>query len=156
MIMKTLVIAAVALAGAAAYSSAAIEPFAYGSAEQGSLRVASGVVLSSTQVSMQGGWWDDTVSCTKNRTLRVKATISISAPGASRSKTVNRSGSFVDINCAEGGPGVGFTITAKKAGSACPNGRWKPATYSFMTTTIEPTKKLKAVGSLVWTKSGHC
>ena len=154
MIKGTLLIAAVTLAGAA-YAGASNEPSSFGTAQQGTLKVISGVVLSSTQVSMQGGWWDRRVSCTKNRKLKVSARISISAPGATRSTSYSRSGSFVDINCAEGGPGVGYSITARKARSACPDGSWEPATYSFMTTTIEPTRKLKAVDSFVWTKSGE-
>src|SRR5262249_10255247 len=71
-------------------------------------------------------------------------------------RRVARSGRFKDANCAEGGPNVGFTITARQAGLACPNGAWKPGRYDFVTTTIEPTRKLLATARALWTNGRPC
>lgn len=150
-------LAAAALSGAASSrQSESIDPSSFGTAQLGSLKVVSGVVITEKNVVLNGGWYDDKISCRKNRRLRVKAKINISAPGAMASRNVNRSGSFLAPNCAEGGPSVGFTITARQAKSACADGSWKPGAYSFMTTTTEPARKLKAVDSLVWQVDDAC
>lgn len=170
---KTLFTVAIALAGAAAVAVAG--PFAlrsdsaptqstserdlpssFGTAQLKALKVVSGVVITEKDVVMNGGWFDTTVSCLKNRRLTVQARVVISAPGASLSRTVRRNGSFKTVNCAEGGPSVGFVITARKAKAACADGSWKPGVYGFITTTIEPTRKLKAQDSLVWDNRNRC
>jgi len=63
---------------------------------------------------------------------------------------------FVDMNCAEGGPNVGFTITARSLGLACRDGSWKPARYDFVASTTEPTRSLRALADLGWVKRKRC
>jgi hypothetical protein len=153
-----LAVIVVALAVAIAVPAASQDqPSSYGVARTGSLQVVSGVLVSPTAVDMRGVWTDEKVSCLKSRTLAVRAQITISPlSGKGLSRHYIRSGSFVDINCAEGGPNVGFTIRARAAKTACPNGRWKPAIYSFITTTTEPTKKLRARAILEWRQRSRC
>jgi hypothetical protein len=157
MIKKTLLTATIALAASAGLAGAQNEPSSYATAQIGTLKVVSGVVLAPKAADMRGVWLDDKVSCSVNRKLTVRAQIVVSPlSGAGPSHRVSRSGTFLDVNCAEGGPNVGFTISAKAAKSACPSGTWKPGQYSFTTTTTEPTRKLKALASLGWTKRGRC
>ncbi len=162
-VVTLVVVAGVAALALAALPGAAstgqdesVLPSGFATAQLGTLKVVSGVVITEKNVLLNGGWYDTRVACTKNRRLNVKARINISAPGASRSRDVNRSGTFLAPNCAEGGPSVGFTITARQAKAACADGSWKPGTYGFITTTVEPTKKLKTANSLVWEEDSPC
>jgi hypothetical protein len=157
MIKKTLVLTVLLLAGSAALAPAADEPTSFAFARLGSLQVISSVMLSASSADMRGVWLDTRVRCVVSRKLRVHAEISLSPlVGEGASKRYVRAGAFPDPNCAEGGPNVGFTISARKANFACPNGRWKPGIYSFDTTTTEPKKKLKASASLGWTNRVNC
>jgi hypothetical protein len=140
---------------AAAAALAADEPASYGTARLGSLTVTSGILVSAKAVQMQGVWNDPKVSCRVNRRLTVKADVNYIPAGGNPRRVVRR-GVFLDTNCAEGGPNVGFTISARKAGFACPNGAWKPARYSFVVRTIEPTRQLQSVVSLDWFKAARC
>jgi hypothetical protein len=128
------------------------ETSTFAHAQVGSLSVVSGVIVTRAAADMRGVWSDEHVSCRTTRLLTVKILIDHVPSG----KRFARSGRFKDTNCAEGGPNVGFTITARQAGLACPNGAWKPGRYDFVTTTIEPTKKLLATASLLWTNSKPC
>jgi hypothetical protein len=140
---------------AAAAALAVDEPASYGTARLGSLTVTSGILVSAKSVVMQGVWNDAKVSCRVNRRLTVKADVNYIPAGGNPRRFVRR-GVFLDTNCAEGGPNVGFTITARQPGFACPNGAWKPARYSFVVRTIEPTRKLQSVVSLDWFKTARC
>jgi hypothetical protein len=151
-VRSTLALAAAGLGLAAATASAAGEPTAYGHAQLGSLSVVSGVLVTRMAADMRGVWNDEHVSCKTTRLLAVKILIDHVPSG----KRIARSGRFKDANCAEGGPNVGFTITARKAGLACPNGAWKPGRYDFVTTTLEPTRKLLATASVLWTNVKPC
>ena len=131
------------------------EPASMATARLGTLTVTSGIVVSSKAADMHGVWNDTKVACTVNRRLTVKAEVNYIPAGGNPKRFVRR-GTFLDTNCAEGGPNVGFTIRARAAGFACPNGAWKPARYSFVVRTIEPTRGLQAVGSLDWFKTGRC
>jgi len=154
MITKALLAAAAALA-AGASALAASEPAVYADARLGSLRVVSGVVLTAKTADMRGVWLDSKVPCTVNRRLTVRAEIHYVPFQGSRRRIV-RQGVFRDPNCAEGGPNVGFTISGRSVGLACPDGTWKPARYNFLTATTEPTRRLKATASLLWEKRGRC
>jgi hypothetical protein len=151
-----LLLAAVAgLLGSALLASAAGEPSTFAAARLGSLTVTSGVLVSPTAVEMRGVWEDTKRPCTSTRRLTVRAQVDrVDAAGKTHRVIFTRS--FKDANCAEGGPNVGFSLTAKMLVSACPNGRWKPGIYTFVTTTAEPVRKLKAIASLSWPKPGHC
>ncbi len=130
------------------------EPTAFGTARLGSLTVTSSVLLSAKAVDMRGVWNDTKVACTVSRPLRVRVLVDRVAGG--KTTRVRRAGTFRDTNCAEGGPNVGFTLRARSIGLACPNGRWKPGLYHFLTRATEPKKHLEASASLDWTNVRRC
>jgi hypothetical protein len=101
---------------------------------------------------MRGVWVDDTRPCSEKRLLDVKAQIDFVSTG----KRVVRKKTFSTANCAEGGPNMGFTLTAKSIGLACANGHWKPGRYSFVTTALEHRKRLRAVASVGWKNPTPC
>jgi hypothetical protein len=140
------------LLGIAAVASG--EPATFGTARLGTLTVTASVVVSPKSADMRGVWNDTKVPCTVSRRLRVRVLVDRVASG--KTKRVVRSGTFRDPNCAEGGPNVGFTISARAAGLACPNGRWKPGLYHFLTRAKEPKRGLEASASLDWQNSRRC
>lgn len=144
--------AALALAASA---QAAGEPVAYADAQAGTLRITSGVVVSPTAVDLRGVWQDTKLPCSAQRKLAVRAVVHFTPPGGV-SRRVVLSRTFKDVNCAEGGPNVGFTPTARTLVMACPNGVWKPGAYEFDTGTTDTVGKLKATASLNWTKTARC
>jgi hypothetical protein len=143
---------AAVLLGIAALASG--EPSTFGTARLGSLTVTAGVFVAPKAVDMRGVWNDTKVACNVTRRLRVRILIDRVAGG--KTKRVTRSGLFPDMNCAEGGPNVGYTLKAKSIGLACPNGRWKPGLYHFFTRAREPKRKLEASASLDWTNTRRC
>lgn len=109
---KALVLTALVLTGTAALAQGASEPSSYGTAQLGSLKVTSGVVLRQTRVEMGAKWQDARVSFKVSRKLKVKAEIYISpAFNGNFTRHIARSRSFPVPNCGEGGP-EGFTISA--------------------------------------------
>ena len=52
------------------------------------------------------------------------------------------------MNCAEGGPNLGFHRTAASVGLACADGRWKPGRYSLSVKTTHVRSGLIAQASL--------
>jgi hypothetical protein len=130
------------------------EPTAFGSARLGSLTVTASVLVGSKAVDMRAVWNDTKVPCTVSRPLRVRVLVDRVAGG--KTKRVRRAGTFRDTNCAEGGPNVGFTLKARAVGLACPNGRWKPGLYHFLTRAREPKRQLEATASLDWTNTRRC
>ncbi|MGE5690193.1 MAG: hypothetical protein ACM33B_06520 [Pseudomonadota bacterium] len=153
-LLAAVALAAAGVAGAALHASAPAETDAYGDARLGSLRVGSGVRMTARDADLRGMWIDESVACDTNRRLRVAVLIDWSRGVAHR--RVTRSGAFLAPNCGEGGPNVGFTLTARAARLACADGRWRPGRYSLMTTTTEPTKALRAAASLVLTATRPC
>ena len=143
---------AVALAGIAALASG--EPSTFGTARLGSLTVTASVVVGPKDVDMRGVWNDTKVPCTVSRPLRVRVLVDRVVGG--KTQRVRRSGRFRDANCAEGGPNVGFTLRARSIGLSCPNGRWKPGLYHFLTRAREPKRKLEGTASLDWTNRRRC
>ncbi len=137
-------------AGAAAQEG----PSALGSSRLGTLTVTSQVVVSPSSADLRGVWNDTKVPCTVSRGLRVRILVDRVAGG--KTTRLRRSGTFRDSNCAEGGPNVGFTLSANAAGMACPNGRWKPGLYHFLTRAKEPKRGLEASASLDWTNTRRC
>jgi hypothetical protein len=130
------------------------EPATFGTARLGSLTVTASVLVGAKAADMRGVWNDTKVPCTVSRPLRVR--ILIDRVSGGKTKRVVRSGTFRDTNCAEGGPNVGFTIRARSVGLACPNGRWKPGLYHFLTRAREPKRHLEASASLDWQNSRRC
>lgn len=152
-LLGVVALVAAGAAGGARLAASPDEPAAYGEARLGPLRVVSGVRVTARTVDLRG-MWQQTGSCAANRRLRVAGLVEFARGAAHR--RVTRTGTFVAPNCSEGGPNVGFTLSARAARLACPDGRWRPGRYSFSTTTTEPTKALRAVASLVWTSTRAC
>ncbi len=133
----------------------AIEPpTTLGSARLGTLTVTSGAVVEPKSVDLRGVWNDPKVSCLANRRLRVHVAVDY-IPAGGQPRRVGRTGVFKSANCAEGGPNVGFTLTARRIGFACPNGAWKPARYNFLAQTTDLKRGLKATASMNWLKPGR-
>lgn len=143
--------AGLVLAGAAS----AAPPFAFGGAKLGSLTVTAGVLPSETSVDLQGVWNDPSVSCAATRQLIVKAEVFYS-PASGQPKRIVRSKQGAVGNCAEGGPNFGFTIPATTKGLACPDGSWKPGTYSFVTFARHVATGLRAYASMNWDVEEPC
>jgi len=151
--VAALVAAAVSAAVAAAASPE--PPMASGDARLGSLHVTSGIVVGAASVDLRGVWQDRSVRCAVSRRLTVKAQVYYTPAGRPGSVRT-RIGRFRTPNCAEGGPNVGFTLTARQLGYACPNGRWKPGRLGFVVFTTEPTRGLRATASLGWHNARAC
>jgi hypothetical protein len=137
---------------AAAAATAAGEPEVFAAARIGHLDVVSGVLVSPKSVDLRGVWVDDTRPCAETRLLDVRGEIDYIPTG----RRVVRKKTFRTANCAEGGPNMGFTLSAKAVGLACPNGRWKPGRYSFVTTSLDHRKRLRAVASVGWRNPTPC
>ena len=140
-----------------AFSGSALaehEPFAFGHAERGSLKVVSGAFVARTAADLRGVWLDETKPCDAWRSLRVAALIDYSRGSVTRSVSRRRTGAV--RNCAEGGPNFGFTIRARRAGLACPDGSWRPGFYTFVVRTRHRATGLEAVVSLAWSNTERC
>jgi hypothetical protein len=149
---KLLVVLALTLAAPAA---AADEPAAYGMAQQGSLKVVSGVLLNPSGGEMKGVWLDGKKGCLDKRRLRVAIQIDlVSANG--KTTRVKRSRTAPVDNCAEGGPNFGFDLVPKALGLGCANGRWRPGRYSMSTTTTDVASGLMAQASLYRQVTRRC
>jgi hypothetical protein len=147
--------ALVALLLLATGAQGADEPVAFASAHIGTLSVTSGIFVEPKAVGLRGVWQDTALPCTVNRRLWVHAVVDF-VPAGRRGRAVARTAFFKDANCAEGGPNVGFQLSAKTVGFACPNGTWRPARYNFLTQATEPKRHLTATASLIWIKRGRC
>ena len=69
--------------------------------------------------------------CTTSRRLRVHAEIQRTA--GNNGSGIGMSDAGPVMNCAEGGPNFGFTLSPSDAGMACPDGSWKRGRYDFLT-----------------------
>jgi hypothetical protein len=151
---RSSLVIAVLVAAITLVPTAAAEPNSFAEARRGNLHVLSSVLLSRHSVDMRGGWFNASLSCTVLRRLRVHAEIhrtsgsSSAATGAAKTRRV--------MNCAEGGPNVGFTISAADIDMACQNGSWKPGRYDFLTRTRHVRSGVVAVATLSWTKKKAC
>src|SRR5437660_1145336 len=112
---RRLAVALLTALAAAAAAQAQGEPAAFGVARLGSLSVVAGVVLSADDVEMRGGWLDARQRCAAKRRLSVTATIDY-APPVGNGLAAHRRAVFTVVNCAEGGPNAGWTLTAKGLG----------------------------------------
>jgi hypothetical protein len=151
-VRRLLALISLALASTATAAAGAGEPETFASATLGSLTVATSALVGPRNADMRAVWTDDKKPCAQTRTLTVRAVIDFVPTG----KRYIRAGSFRTPNCAEGGPNMGFTITARAAGFACPNGAWKPGRYAFVTTAVETMSGLRSVVSVGWAKNGRC
>lgn len=151
----TVCIVLAALFGATVPGLASAEPSTFATARKGTLDVTSSVLVTSKAVDQFGGWTDESKPCTAFRVLRVTAEIFRTRPngtGQHRIRTRRRA----MMNCAEGGPNLGLSRTAASVGLACPDGRWKPGRYDFVTRTKQLASGLVSLGSLSWVRRGTC
>ena len=140
---------------AAGAAAAAGEPSVFAASRIGNLDVVSGVLVSPTSVDLRGVWVDETQPCTQTRLLDVKGVVDY-VPFGQQGQRVQRKRTFRTANCAEGGPNMGFTLGAKAIGFGCANGRWKPGQYTFVTTSVDHRKRLRAVASVGWENRRNC
>jgi hypothetical protein len=150
----TTVAVAASLLGAAG-ATAAGEPSVFAASRIGTLDVVSGVLVSPTSVDLRGVWVDENRPCSETRLLDVKGVVDY-VPFGRQGRRFQRRRTFRTANCAEGGPNMGFTLSAKSIGFGCPNGRWKPGQYTFVTTSVDHRKRLRAVASVGWENRRAC
>ena len=144
------------LAGTAGTAAAADLPSAYGMAQKGTLKVVAGVLVTAQGAELKGVWLDGTKGCLVKRTLAVSILVDrVPKPGGATTR-VRRSRSGAVDNCAEGGPNFGYDLTARAARMACPDGRWKPGYYSFVTKVRDRTSGLVAQASLHFEATRPC
>ncbi|MGI8605820.1 MAG: hypothetical protein ACR2L0_01500 [Gaiellaceae bacterium] len=148
-------IALAALFGATVPALASAEPATFATARDGSLDVTSSIFVTSRAVDQRGGWIDESKPCTAFRALRVRAEIHFTRPNGTGVHRTRTRRSAV-MNCAEGGPNLGFTRRATSAGLACPDGRWRPGRYDFVTRTTHLASGLVSLGTLSWIRRGIC
>jgi hypothetical protein len=157
MIRKTLVAGVVA--GALVLpAGASAETSTFSVAKWGALNVVSSVVFTRTGVDMMGGWFHTQQPCSLERRLRVWVTFTRTRPNGSHGATVFDSVTRRVMNCAEGGPNLGFHFRAAdfSRGLACPDGRWKPGRYDFQTRTRHLASGLLSVATLSVFKRAAC
>ena len=143
------------LAGAGSAAAADL-PSAYGTAEKGTLKIVAGVLVTAKGAELKGVWLDGTKGCLVKRTLAVSILVDhVPKPGGATTR-VRRSRSGAVDNCAEGGPNFGYDLTARAARMACPDGRWRPGYYSFVTTVRDRTSGLAAQASLHFEATRAC
>ncbi len=135
-------------------AQASAEPFAFGEARKGNLRVVSGAFVTSRAADLRGVWFNPSRPCNVSRVLRVNALIDYSRGSTTKRVTRRKSGAVQ--NCAEGGPNFGFTVRAARVGLACPSGRWKPGFYTFVVRTTHRATGLQAMVSLAWHNQRRC
>jgi hypothetical protein len=117
--------------------------------------VTSSVLVTSRAVDQFGGWTDESKPCTAFRVLRVTAEIFRTRPNGTGQHRI-RTKRHAMMNCAEGGPNLGFSRTAASVGLACADGRWKPGFYEFVTRTKHLASGLVSLASLGWNRRGTC
>jgi hypothetical protein len=145
-------LAALVLAPAA---GAAGEPAAFATATRGSLNVVSEVIVVPRAVLLFGGWFNEAVPCNQFRRLVVVGRLEYRARGGGF-RIIRREKTAVRMNCAEGGPNLGFTIKAAPNELSCPDGTWQPGRYSFLTRTTHLASGMRSIASLDWEVTGTC
>jgi hypothetical protein len=140
-------IAGAALVALALPTAASAETSSFAEAKKGNLRVFSSVVLTRKAVDMMGGWLNESSPCATERRLRVRIEIFRTRRGTTTDHTDSVTQRM--MNCAEGGPNLGFQLDASDTGFACPNGSWKPGRYDFVTRTRHLRSGLNAMSSLL-------
>ena len=151
---RTSLVIATLVAALALSATAGAEINSFAEARRGTLHVLSSVLVSGHSVDMRGGWFNTSLPCTTSRRLRVHAEIQRTA--GNNGAAIGMSDTGAVMNCAEGGPNFGFTLSPSDAGMACPNGSWKPGRYDFSTRTRHVRSGVVAIASLSWTKSKAC
>jgi hypothetical protein len=146
--------AVVATLTAAPAASAVIDPGTFATARDGRLLVVSSVLVANRNVEMMGGWNKEGAPCNRTRRLNVRILIDRVRGGNTTRFTEHVSAPVQ--NCPEGGPNLGFQLSATDAGMACPNGRWRPGQYTFVTNTRHRASGLRAIASLFFRERDAC
>ena len=154
--MRRFTIFAATVLGAAVLAGTALaEPEVFADAKSGDLDVSASILLSAKATDMRGGWLNESLGC--NQWRRIKVSIIVERiPTSGRPKVIRKSKSRATMNCGEGGPNMGFSLSARGLGLACPNGAWKPGRYAFATTVEHLATGVTAIASLGWRKRGSC
>jgi hypothetical protein len=156
--MRKTRLAAVSVVAALAWATPATAshlPGTFSVSRKGQLEVSSSVLVAHANVDMRGGWNHTGIACSQWRRLRVAVSIEYS-PFGGNPHVFQRTRSRVVENCAEGGPNVGFTFSARGVGFGCADGRWRPGNYSFQTTTTHLATATRTTASLFFAKRGRC
>ena len=151
-----LVLGAVAAAtlAAAPAAPAVIDPGTFATARDGRLIVVSSVLVANRNVEMMGGWDQGAAPCDRMRRLDVRILID-RVRGGNTTRFTDQVSALVQ-NCAEGGPNLGFQLSAADVGMACPDGRWRPGQYTFVTNTLHRARGLRAIASLFFRERDAC
>jgi hypothetical protein len=147
-------LAAAAMGATAPSAGAVVDPGTFAVARDGQLIVVSSVILGKRTVEMMGGWNSDAAPCDRMRRLDVEILVD-------RVRRGNTTRFRDDVsarvqNCAEGGPNLGFQLTATDLGMACPDGTWRRGHYTFVTDTLHRRRGLRAVGDLFLAQREPC
>jgi hypothetical protein len=147
-------VAAAAVGAAAPSAGAALDPGTFAVARDGNLTVVSSVIVGRRTVDMMGGWSSEAAPCDRMRRLDVEILID----RVRRGKTTR----FRDEvsarvqNCAEGGPNLGFVLSATDVGMACSDGTWRRGHYTFVTDTTHRRRGLLATADLFFAERDPC
>jgi hypothetical protein len=147
-------LAAAAMGATAPSAGAVVDPGTFAVARDGQLIVVSSVLVGNRTVEMMGGWNSDAAPCDRMRRLDVEILID-------RVRRGNTTRFRDDVsarvqNCAEGGPNLGFQLSATDVGMACPDGTWRRGHYSFVTDTLHRRRGLRAVADLFFAERDPC
>lgn len=140
----------------AAPASAEHLPTVFGIAERGPLIVSSSVLVFHRDVDMRGGWTNESISCREWRSLDVRVEVFYQPRGATTFRRFRERRIRPVQNCAEGGPNMGFTLSARRVGFACPNGAWRPGRYDFTTRTLHRATRVRAIAGVSFARRGRC
>jgi hypothetical protein len=140
----------------AAPASADHLPTVFGIAQQGPLDVSSSVLVSHRDVDMRGGWTNESLPCTAWRSLDVRVEILYLPRGGTTFRRFRERRIRPVQNCAEGGPNMGFTLSGRGVGLACPDGAWRPGRYDFTTWTVHRATRVRAIAGVSFANQGRC
>jgi hypothetical protein len=154
--LSTLLFSTALAAVLAAPASAEHLPSAFGVADRGQLTVSSSVLVFHRGADMRGGWTDESIACMAWRSLDVRIEIDYVRPGGTTFGRFRERRIQAVQNCAEGGPNTGFSISARRAGMACPDGSWRPGRYDFTTWARHRATGVRAIASLAFAERSGC
>jgi hypothetical protein len=155
-VLSTLLLASVAALALAAPASAEHLPTVFGIAQRGSLDVSSSVLVFHRGVDMRGGWTDESIPCTAWRSLDVRVEIDYVPRGGTTFRRFRERRIQPVQNCAEGGPNMGFSLSARRTGLACPDGTWRPGRYDLTTWTLHRATRVRAIAGVSFAKRSGC
>jgi hypothetical protein len=150
-----LMLGGIAIGKAGSSGPSAALPSALGVAKHGPLRAHDVILLGAKDVTLLGGWENPAVPCAESRLIDVDVLVQRTAPSGG-GRFVRRNKSGVTMNCAEGGPNFGFTLSATGLRMACPDGSWARGRYDFVIHTLVRSGTLRATASMTWPNPTTC